>query len=124
MSVQSWRDHWGELHNKLHWADMDWVEELLYLNLAAMEACIIYPWYLLLNALSENMEQSISLGAMCVLVWIPYLVAGLINRTDLALDRKQALVAGLVILTALAALRFFVYSDAAFGNLDWVAEFR
>jgi hypothetical protein len=114
---------YDKLAARLHWADVDWVEELLYLNLAAMEACVIYPWYLLLNALSEDMGRGVPLWGMCVLLWIPYLLAGVLNRGELAPDRKQALVAGLVILTALVTVRLHVYGDVPFGNLGWIAEF-
>ena len=110
------------------WADWDWVEELLYLSMAAMEACVIYPWYLLFNALSEDAElapsgRSLSLWGMCVLVWIPYVAARLLNRSRLTLDRRQALVVGLMILTALVTVRLYVYSDVGLGDLEWVAEF-
>ncbi len=110
---------WRDL-TSIRWAGIDWVEELLYLSLAAMEAGVIYPWYLLFNALAQNRVHAISFLGMCALMWVPYLCASLLNRTALTADRRQAVVAGLMILTIVATLRLVLYGDYALGDLGWL----
>ncbi|MBN1580141.1 MAG: DUF4129 domain-containing protein [Anaerolineae bacterium] len=103
----------------IRWGGIDWVEELLYVSLAAMDACLIYPWYVLFNTLAKNEAHVLSLFGMCLLVWVPYLLASLLNRSKLAVDRKQAVVAGLMLITALVTVRINLYGDYGIGKLGW-----
>ena len=100
--------------------EFDWVEELLYLVLLAAEACILYPWQFLIHALIGQKEMPF-LG-LCLLFWVPYLVASLLGRAKLALDRKQAIIAGLAILSALVAVRFQIYTEYPLWSIGWIAE--
>ena len=101
-------------------AQLDWVEELFYLVVLATEACMIYPWQLLISSLFGY--QGLSLWGVCLLLWVPYFVVSLINRTELPLDRKQALVAGLMIAGALVAVRFQTYSGRPLWDVAWIGE--
>jgi hypothetical protein len=103
-----------------YWAQLDWVEELFYLIILATEACTIYPWQLLIFKLTGHKE--ISLVGLCVLLWVPYLIASLVKHTELTPDRKQALTAGLTLLSAFVAIRFQIYAGRPFWDVNWIAE--
>ncbi len=108
---------WAPWLPHLDLRDVDWIKELLYLTLATAEACVLYPWYLLFNRLAANEAHAMPPVAMIVLMWIPYLLAGLLNRSALTADRKQAAVAALMLLMALIVVRISVYGDHHL--LDW-----
>ena len=119
MSIVKWKEYWTDID----WASIDWIEELLYLCLAAMEACVIYPWYTIFHAISGFSDTKLPFWGMCLLLWIPYIVAGLLNRTKLPTDRKQALVAGLIILTSLVTVRLVLYRAYGLGDVNWIVDF-
>ena len=110
MNLDLWRKYWDQL---------DWVQELLYLADLAMQACMLYPWQLLLNTLSGYEEMSL-LG-VCLLFWIPYLIASFLEVVEIPADRKQALVAGLMIVGALLTVRLHAYGDYPIWDLSWLA---
>ena len=111
MSVDAWRRYWRGL---------DWIEELSYLALLATEACVIYPWQSMLNAWLGH--QAMPLWALCALLWAAYLAASVLNRSELPLDRKQAITAILLIVSALVTVRAFVYAEYAPWELGWVGD--
>ena len=99
---------------------VDWVQEVFYLALLAMEACLIHPWQALLHALLGY--EGLPFWALLALLWVSFLAAGLLNRSGLAADRKQAIVAAVLILSALTYIRLFVYADRALWQLDWIGD--
>ena len=111
VSVDAWRRYWRGL---------DWIEELSYLALLATEACVIYPWQSMLNAWLGH--QAMPLWALCALLWAAYLAASVLNRSELPLDRKQAITAILLIVSALVTVRAFVYAEYAPWELGWVGD--
>lgn len=120
MSEQE-RTFWQNL-TTIDLKDIDWVKELLYLTLSAMEACVVYPWYLMLNRLAENQDRAMPLLAMIALMLMPYLLASLLNRSALTADRKQATVAGLMLLTTLIVVRLNIYGDHSLIDLSWFLD--
>jgi hypothetical protein len=111
MSLRVWH-RYGE--------ELDWVKELSYITLLAMEACIIYPWQRLVY--SWLGRDPIPFWALAVLLWVAYFVAGFLNQSTLPADRKQAAIAGLLILSALAYIRLFLYPDEALWQFGWVGD--
>jgi hypothetical protein len=99
---------------------MDWVEELSYLGLLGMEASIIYPWQLLFSA--WNGYKGLPFWGVCALLWASYVIAGLLGHTNLTADRKQVVIAVLLMLSALVAVRAFVYPDYYFWQVGWIGE--
>jgi hypothetical protein len=99
---------------------LDWVEELAYLTLLAMEASIIYPWQLLVNAWSGY--DGIPFWGVCALLWVSYALASLLGHTELTADRKQVVIAVLLIFSVLVAVRVFVYPDYRIWQLGWVGD--
>ncbi|MBN1937146.1 MAG: DUF4129 domain-containing protein [Anaerolineae bacterium] len=120
MSEQE-RTFWQSL-TTVDLSGIDWVKELLYLNLAAMEACVVYPWYLMFNRLAQNQDRAMSLLAVIALLWMPYLLASLLNRTALTADRKQATVAGLMLLMSLIVVRLSIYGGYNLLDLTWFLD--
>ena len=112
MSLDAWRRYWQRL---------DWVEELSHIALLAMEACIIYPWQRLVYYTWLG-HDPIPLWALAILLWVSYWVAGILNRSTLTADRRQAVIAGLLILSVLAYVRLFVYPDYAPWQFGWVGD--
>jgi hypothetical protein len=102
------------------WVDLDWVEELLYLNVLATEACMIYPWQLLVYGLIGH--EALPFWGLCVLLWVPYGVASLLNRSKLTADRRQALVAALMLIGVLLTVRAHVYGRHPIWDLGWIAD--
>ena len=110
-------------------SNLDWVEELLYLSALATEACMIYPWQRMISGALGY--QPLPLWGLCILLWIPYLVSSLLAHSPLPRDRKQALVAGLILASALLAIRIYVYGPPnvpdpslryAFWEIGWIAN--
>lgn len=122
MSLGKLRGNWTAWRGRLRLDELDWVEELLYLNMGAMEACVAYSWYLLVLALAQSLDRALPFWGACLLFWGPYLVASLVYRTGLPADRRQALVAGLMIVTVLIAVRLSLYGDYGLGDLGWVTQ--
>jgi hypothetical protein len=112
MSLDAWRRYWQRL---------DWVQELSHIALLAMEACIIYPWQRLVYS-SWLGHDPIPLWALALLLWVSYWVAGILKRSMLTADRRQAVIAGLLILSVLAYIRLFVYPDYAPWQFGWVGD--
>ena len=103
-----------------YWSRMDWVREISYLALLGMEASILYPWQATIHDWFGY--RGMPFWALCLLLWVLYWVAGLLNCTELAADRKQAITAGLVIVSALLNIRLFAYPDYNLGQIEWVGE--
>ena len=102
------------------WRDLDWVEELAYLALLGMEACVIFPWQWLVHAWLGH--DGVPFWGLCTLTWAAYLVAGWLNRSALTADRKQAITAALVLISALVAIRLFVYPGYRIGQVGWIGQ--
>ncbi len=121
MTASAWRRYW---------ASLDWVQELFYLAILAAEACMIYPWQLLVNDFFGG--GGMPLWGLVALLWVPYLIASLLSYAQIRPDRKQALAAGLSLLMALVTVRLHIYgtglgSGASAGtypiwDLGWIAE--
>jgi hypothetical protein len=111
VSVEVWRKYWTQFN---------WLEELFYLAILATEACVIYPWQVLVSRLFQY--DGLPLWGLCILLWVPYFVSGLLNRTELSTDRKQALVAGLLVLMVLITVRLALYGGYPLWDLGWIAE--
>jgi len=111
MSLNVWRRYWTRL---------DGVEELFYLIVLAAEACVIYPWQLLISTFFGY--RGMPFWGLCILLWVPYLIASLLNHSELMSDRKQALVAGLILLTALLAVWLHVYSGLGTSGVGWIGR--
>ena len=101
-----------------YWERFDWVEELFYLNVLATEACLIYPWQLLFHTLTGY--KGISFLGLCVLLWVLYLVASLLNLIELPLDRKQAAIGGLIFVSMLFITRLHIYSETPILDTSWI----
>jgi hypothetical protein len=101
-------------------SSLDWVEELAYLALLGMEGSILYPWQLLFSAWSGY--KGLPFWGVCALLWFSYAIAGLLGHTKLTADRKQVITAVLLILSALIAVRAFVYPDYYLWQVGWVGE--
>jgi hypothetical protein len=99
---------------------LDWVEELAYLALLGMEASVIYPWQRLVNAWLGH--DPVPFLGVCALLWASYVIASLLAHSDLTADRKQAIIAVLLILSVLVAVRVFVYPDYALWQLGWIGD--
>lgn len=98
----------------------DWVTEVSYLALLGMEACLIYAWQGL--AFSWLSHPGVPVWGVLALLWAAYLAASLINQTTLTEDRRQAVVAALLIASTLLAIRLFVYPDRPLGSLGWIGD--
>jgi len=96
------RDAWRRYR-----ASLDWIEEVFYLATLAAEACMIYPWQALVSAWMGY--PPLPLWALCLLLWTSYLISRFFAHARLGQDRKQALVAALILLTALTTVRLHVY---------------
>jgi len=103
-----------------YWRQVDWVREISYLALLGMEASILYPWQATIHDWFGY--RGMPFGALCLSLWVFYWVAGLLNCSDLTTDRKQAITAGLVIVSALLNIRLFAYPDYGLGQIGWVGE--
>jgi hypothetical protein len=110
-----------------YWASLDGVQEVLYLCVLAMQACMIYPWQALVHALAG--QKALPFWGVFVVMWVAYLVSGMIQRTGWMPDRKQAWVTAAVLLSALILVRVHVYGgvDASGArrppwDVEWVAD--
>lgn len=83
-----------------------------------MEASIIYPWQATIHDWMGY--RGVPFLALCISLWIVYWAAGLLNCTELTADRKQAITAGLVIVSALVGIRIFAFPDHGLGQIEWV----
>jgi hypothetical protein len=102
------------------WSRLDWVEELLYLCILGTEACVLYPWQRLAFAALDY--KPLPFWGVLALVWAAYVVSSLLVRSELTADRRQAAIAGVVLLSALVAVRLHVYPGRPFYDLSWVAD--
>jgi hypothetical protein len=99
---------------------LDWVEELLYLSILATEACILHPWQSLIHTLLGY--DPLPLWALVALLWLAYVAASLVSHSKLGMDRRQALVAGLVLLSALVVVRLHLYPGRPIWDLAWIGD--
>jgi type IV secretory pathway VirB2 component (pilin) len=102
------------------WSRLDWVKELLYLCVLATEACILHPWQQWV--FSSLGYKPLPFWGLLALLWVTYVIASLLTRSELTADRRQAASAGLVLLSALVAIRLHVYAGRPAWNLSWVAD--
>lgn len=121
----------------LAWAGrIRWREEALYLAFVGMETALLVPWYLALRAQGlllregEAAAQAASAGvpvftvagevglALLVLVW----VARGLFALDLPLARRQGVLAALILLTWLLALRWTAEAGEPLWSLRWLGE--
>ena len=133
MSVRGWT----RPRLPLAWAGrIRWREEALYLAFVGMETALLVPWYLALQAQGFLLREGEAAAraasaqvpvltvasevgfALLVLVW----VARGLFALDLPLARRQGILAGLIVLTWLLALRWTAGAGEPLWSLRWLGE--
>lgn len=126
---------WTHAPSPLAWLGrVQWRQEALYVAFVAMETALLVPWYLVLRAqgvlLAEGsraarayvaqaqvVPTAVALGcALLVLVW----VARGLFALELPLARQQGILAGLIVLSWLAALRWVAGAGSPLWSLRWL----
>ncbi len=116
------QERWRSLTAVLNVSEVDWLQELQSFGLAAADACLIYPWYAMLDSVLAAPAQ-LGWGWTLALTWGAYLVAGLIKRLRLPAGRRQAWVAGAMIASYVLVVRWGIYSRFGLFDLDWLTVF-
>jgi hypothetical protein len=102
------------------WARLDWIKELLYLCVLATEASLLYPWQQLIFSWGDY--RPLPFWGIVALLWGAYALSSLLVRSDLTADRRQAAIAGVVLLSTLVTIRLHLYPGRPAWDLVWVAD--
>jgi hypothetical protein len=99
-----------------------WRKQAMYLGLAAMEACWLYPW--LLFALGTSGQgPRVPFAAILFTLFISFYVTRYFDRRTVSLAWQRLWTIVLALCCTLLLLRIYVYSSYDLTDLSWLARF-
>ena len=99
---------------------LKWRQEVLYLSVAAMEVCWLYPWFLLgYRMLDDNTHPSSVLFLLAPLLAALYLTRAL-PRLDLEMRWNRVIIALSAVVACLAALKYHLYPQRSLLDPAWL----
>lgn len=99
---------------------LKWRHEVLYLCVAAMEVCWLYPWVLLGNrALGGGTRQSLILPPFVLLLTALYLTRAL-PKLALAMHWNRVIIALSAAAACLVTLKYHLYGQYSWFDLTWL----
>jgi len=99
-----------------------WRKEMIYLGLAAMECCWLYPWQTLLLGAGRQARRIPPTGLLTVLLLALY-VTRLLHQRRVSLQAQRVVTIALALLGTLLMLRLYVYVDYRLTDLSWLGRF-
>jgi hypothetical protein len=99
---------------------LKWRQEVLYLSVAAMEVCWLYPWFLLgYRMLDDNTHPSSALSLLLPLLAALYLTRAL-PRLHLEMRWNRVIVALSAVVACLSALKYHLYRSYFLLDPAWL----
>jgi hypothetical protein len=97
-----------------------WRQEVLYLSVAAMEACWLYPWFLLGHRMLGDSTHPPSI----LFLFVPLLVALYLTRTLLKLQLEmrwnRVIIALSAVVACLVAPKYYLYGQYSLLDPTWL----
>jgi hypothetical protein len=103
-----------------YWRKADWIQELAYLAVLSMEACVVYLWQRLVGGWLGH--EGVSLFGVWALTCTAYWIAGLLSSAELREDRRQVAVTIAILASALVMVRVYVYPAYAPWEMGWIGD--
>ncbi len=101
----------------------NWRKEILYLGLAAMESCWLYPWLLMLTPGSGEKAQHIPFAALLSTLLLALYLTRLLSWEAVPLLIQRIATIVLAFLSSLVLLRLYVYVDYSVRDMSWLRHF-
>lgn len=99
-----------------------WRKSTLYLGLAAMEACWLYPWFLFALGVGER-AAGVPFAAMLLTLLLSFYVTRYFDRRAASLGWQRLWTIVLALLCTLLLLRVYVYPGYSLTDLSWLTRF-
>ncbi len=100
----------------------NWRRELLYVGLAAMECCWLFPWQTLFLG-ARGQSQCVPLAGLLAMMLVALYLTRLFNQTGVSLATQRLSTLALAVLGALVLLKAQVYTTYSLTNLSWLSDF-
>jgi hypothetical protein len=100
----------------------NWRRELLYVGLAAMECCWLFPWQTLFLGARGQPQRVSWVGVLAIMLGALYLTR-LCAQTGMSLVTQRLITLGLALLSTLLLLRARVYVAYSLADLSWLGRF-
>ncbi len=101
---------------------VNWRRELLYLGLAAMECCWLYPWQTLFLGYRGQALRIPMVGLLAILMLALYLTR-LFNQSSVSLAMQRAVTLAFALSSTVLLLKLRAYANYAVTDLSWLARF-
>jgi hypothetical protein len=102
-------------------ARVNWRRELLYLGLAAMECCWLYPWQTLFLGYRGRTQRIPMVGLLAIMMLALYLTR-LFNQSSVSLGVQRTVTLVIALSSTLLLLKLRVYSNYAVTDLSWLSR--
>ncbi len=99
-----------------------WRKQALYLGLAAMEACWLYPWLLLALGTSQR-RASVPFAAILLTLLLAFSLTRYLDRPGVSLARQRLWTIVLSLGCTLLLLKLYVYPSYSLTDVSWLARF-
>jgi hypothetical protein len=103
-------------------AGLDWRREILYPLTASMEVAWFTPWYMALIPATGRLPPARTAVGLFTIMAIPVYAGRVLGRLRLKLAIQRAVIAVLLLLTCVLALRVFLFAGQTYHGLAWLAE--
>lgn len=101
---------------------VNWRRELLYVGLALMECCWLFPWQTLFLG-ARGQSQRVPLAGFLVMMLGALYLTRLGNQSGVSLVAQRLITLVLALLSTLVLLRVQVYATYSLTDLSWLGRF-